>query len=104
MSTPIMSVDLTKRPPRSIRVRRGGFVILARMLDKGRAVFAKKNGEYKYNSYTDQHLVRFLGFDPEALMVRRAGPRPPRELWRQTLIRRENGETPMQTQLAASPL
>jgi hypothetical protein len=64
----------------------------------------KKNGEYKYNSYTDQHLVRFLGFDPEALMVRRAGPRRLRELWRQTLIRRENGETPLQTQLAASPL
>jgi hypothetical protein len=28
----------------------------------------KSNGEYKYNSDTDQHLVRFLGFDPEALL------------------------------------
>ena len=35
MSTPIMSVDLTRRPPRSMRVRLGGFVILARMLHKG---------------------------------------------------------------------
>jgi hypothetical protein len=45
-----MSVDLTRRPPRSMRVRLGGFVILARMLDKGRATLAKKNGEYNYNS------------------------------------------------------
>ena len=29
--------DLTQRPPRSPRVRLGGFVILPRMLDKGRA-------------------------------------------------------------------
>jgi hypothetical protein len=46
----------------------GNYVILARMLDKGRATLAKKNGEYKYNSGTDQHLVRFLGFDPDALL------------------------------------
>jgi hypothetical protein len=62
-------IDLTQRPPRSFRVRLGGFVILARMLDKGRATLVKKNGEYNYNSGTDQHLVRFLGFDPEALLV-----------------------------------
>src|SRR6476661_7758606 len=61
-------IDLTQRPPRSFRVRLGNYVILARMLDKGRASLAKKNGEYKYNSGTDQHLVRFLGFDPEALL------------------------------------
>jgi uncharacterized protein DUF5069 len=42
-------------------------VILPRMLDKGRATLAKKNGEYNYNSPTDQHLVRFLVFDPDAL-------------------------------------
>ena len=38
------------------------------MLDKGRAILAKKNGEYKYNSGTDQHLVRFLGLDAKALL------------------------------------
>jgi hypothetical protein len=27
-----------------------------------------KNGEYNYNSPTDQHLVRFLGLDLEALL------------------------------------
>jgi len=45
-----------------MRVRLRWFsLILARMLDKGRATLAKKNGEYNYNSPTDQHLVRFLG-------------------------------------------
>jgi hypothetical protein len=61
-------IDLTKRPPRSFRVRLGNFVILARMLDKGRATLAEKNGEYKFNSGTDQHLVKFLGFDPDAML------------------------------------
>jgi hypothetical protein len=61
-------IDLTQRPPRSLRVRLGNYVILARMLDKGRAALAKKNGEYNYNSGTDQHLVSFLGFDPDALL------------------------------------
>src|SRR2546428_8637604 len=68
MNTKIVPTDLTQRPPRSFHVRLGGFVILPRMLDKGRATLAKKNGEYKYNSGTDQHLVRFLDFDPDALL------------------------------------
>src|ERR1700726_1090731 len=61
-------IDLTQRPPRSFRVRLGHYVILARMLDKGRATVAGKNGEYQYNSTTDQRLVQFLGFDPDALL------------------------------------
>jgi len=68
MKTQTSFIDLTKRPPRSFRVRLGNYVILARMLDKGRATLVKKNGDYKYNSGTDQHLVRFLDFDPEALL------------------------------------
>jgi len=68
MKTQHSSIDLTQRPPRSFRVRLGNYVILARMLDKGRATLAKKNGEYKYNSGTDQHLVRFLGLDAKALL------------------------------------
>ena len=68
MKTRHSFIDLTERPPRSFRVRLGNYVILARMLDKGRATLAEKNGEYNYNSGTDQHLVRFLGFDPEALL------------------------------------
>jgi hypothetical protein len=44
----------------------GNYVVLARMLDKGRATLAGKNGEYHYNCSTDQRLVQFLGFDPDA--------------------------------------
>ena len=68
MKTQHFFIDLTQRPPRSFRVRLGNYVILARMLDKGRATLARKNGEYKYNSGTDQHLVRFLGLDAKALL------------------------------------
>ena len=68
MKTQTSFIDLTERPPRSFRVRLGNYVILARMLDKGRATLAGKNGEYIYNSPTDQHLVQFLGFDPDALL------------------------------------
>jgi len=68
MKTQHFYIDLTQRPPRSFRVRLGNYVILARMLDKGRATLARKNGEYIYNSPTDQHLVQFLGFDPDALL------------------------------------
>ena len=52
-----------------MRSRLGGFVLLPRILDKGRATLAGKNGEYNYNSPTDQHLVRFLGLDLEALLI-----------------------------------
>jgi hypothetical protein len=83
-----------------MRARLGGFVLLPRILDKGRATLAGKNGEYNYNSPTDQHLIRFLGFDPEALLkelaagkgdgeilqwvLTNAGPRPRRPIQRST--------------------
>ena len=44
------------------------YVVLARLLDKGRATLAGKNGEYIYHSPTDQRLVQLLGFDPDALL------------------------------------
>src|SRR6201999_516170 len=68
MKTQHFFIDLTQRPPRSFRVRLGNYVALARMLDKGRATLAGKNGDYIYSSPTDQHLVEFLGFDPDALL------------------------------------
>jgi hypothetical protein len=68
MKTQPYFIDLTQRPPRSFRVRLGNYVVLARMLDKGRATLARKNGEYIFNSPTDQRLVQFLGFDPDALL------------------------------------
>ena len=68
MKTQHYFIDLTQRPPRSFRVRLGNYVVLARMLDKGRATLAKKNGEYHYDCATDQRLVQFLRFDPDALL------------------------------------
>jgi len=59
--------DLTQQPPRSTRVRLGGYATLPRMLDKGRAAIAGKNGEYHYNCPLDQRLLEFLGLDAEAL-------------------------------------
>ncbi len=41
------TTDLTQRPPRSPRVRLGGYAILPRLLDKCRALLAGKVGEYK---------------------------------------------------------
>ena len=64
--------DLTQRPPRSPRVRLGGFVILPRMLDKGRATLADKNGEYHYACPLDQRLLEFVQVDPEALKAQLA--------------------------------
>jgi len=59
--------DLTKRPPRSPRARLGGYVLLPRMLDKGRADIAGKIGEYKYACPLDQRFIEFVGIDPAAL-------------------------------------
>jgi len=59
--------DLTQRPPRSPRARLGGFVILPRMLDKGRAVIAGTNGEYNFACPLDERFLEFAGIDPEAL-------------------------------------
>lgn len=59
--------DLTQRPPRSPRCRLGGYALLPRLLDKGRAALAGKNGDYHYACPLDQHFFRFTGLDPEAL-------------------------------------
>jgi uncharacterized protein DUF5069 len=59
--------DLTKQPPRSPRVRLGGYATLPRMLDKGRATIAGKHGEYHYNCPLDQRLLDFAGINADAL-------------------------------------
>ena len=66
-TTKINAPDLTQRPPRSGRCRLGGYALLPRMLDKGRATVAGTNGEFHYNCPLDQHIINFLGIDPEAL-------------------------------------
>ena len=67
MSTLTNAPDLTKRPPRSVRVRLGGYVALPRMLDKCRATIAGTNGEYHYACPLDQRILGFAGIDLEKL-------------------------------------
>src|SRR5258707_11829538 len=59
--------DLTSRPPRSPRVRLGGYAILPRLLDKGRATIAGTHGEYKYKCPLDRRFFNFAGIDADAL-------------------------------------
>ena len=63
----IFALDLTKQTPRSPRVRLGGFVILPRCLDKGRATIIGKNGEYYYDCPLDQRFLNFVGIKADAL-------------------------------------
>jgi len=64
LSTP----DLTQHPPRSGRVRLGGYVHLPRLLDKARASLTGKIGEYHYNCPLDQNFFKFTGITHEALL------------------------------------
>jgi len=63
------ATDLTQRPPRSPRSRLGGYALLPRMLDKGRATLAGKNGEYHFNCPLDQRILNFVGIDPNKLLA-----------------------------------
>jgi hypothetical protein len=56
-----LAKDLTKEPPRSPRVRLGGYVILARTTDKCRAFLAGNIGEYHYDCPLDNMLFGFKG-------------------------------------------
>ena len=63
------SPDLTRHPPRSPRVRLGGFAHLPRLLDKARATLAGKNGDYHYNCPLDQQFFAFTDINHEALLA-----------------------------------
>jgi hypothetical protein len=60
-------MNLTQRPPRSPRVRLGGYALLPRMLDKCRAELEANNGDYHYNCPLDQRFLSYVGINPEAL-------------------------------------
>jgi hypothetical protein len=61
-------IDLTQRPPRSPRQKLGGYVLLPRILDKGRSALAGKLGDYRFNGKgMDRHFFNFVGLDHEAL-------------------------------------
>ena len=57
--------DLSKQAPASPRVRTGGYAILARTADKGRAEIAGTTGEYHFNCPLDNYLFDFKGVTGE---------------------------------------
>lgn len=61
--------DLTQHPPRSVRVRLGGYAHLPRLLDKARAVISGKNAGYHYNCPLDRQFFNFTGIDQEKLLA-----------------------------------
>ncbi len=61
--------DLTQHPPRSVRVRLGGYAHLPRLLDKARAVIAGKGADYHYNCPLDQQLFAFTGISADAMLA-----------------------------------
>lgn len=63
------AVNLTQRPPRSPRVRLGGYTILPRVLDKARATLAGTNGDYKFNNPLDNVLFAFAGVTSDAFLA-----------------------------------
>jgi len=88
--------DLTQHPPRSPRVRLGGYAILSRMLDKGRATLLGKNGEYHYACPMDQRLLDFLGLDAEPLKQQLAAGKGDGEILEWILANRKNKHTDSQ--------
>lgn len=58
--------DLRQSYPRSPNETLGDYVLLARILDKCRAVLAGTNGEYNFNCPLDRRFFDFTGIDAEA--------------------------------------
>ncbi|HVZ65696.1 MAG TPA: DUF5069 domain-containing protein [Lacunisphaera sp.] len=65
----LFAPDLTRHPPRSPRVRLGGFAHLPRLIDKARAVVAGKQGDFHYNCPVDQRFLAYTGLNPDALFA-----------------------------------
>jgi hypothetical protein len=57
--------DLTREAPRSPRQKLGHYVIMARMIDKGRAKINGTNGEYHFDCPLDNMLFSFKGVKGE---------------------------------------
>jgi hypothetical protein len=66
------SKDLTQMAPRSPKEMLGGYLIIARTIDKCRAVIAGTQGEYHFNCPLDRMLFDFKGTDAEAFKAKAA--------------------------------
>jgi Domain of unknown function (DUF5069) len=58
-------MDLRTNFPRSMKFKLAGYVHLARMIDKCRAVLAGTEGEYIYPCPMDERLMEFIGITSE---------------------------------------
>jgi len=63
------ALDLRRQPPRSPKERMGGYVHLARMIDKARAKAAGLLGEYIYPCPLDRALLDVLEVDAETFLA-----------------------------------
>ena len=61
MKKKVTGKDLKKEPPRSPRIRVGGYAILGRTIDKCRALAAGNIGEYHFDCPLDNMLFGFKG-------------------------------------------
>ncbi|MDB6078462.1 MAG: hypothetical protein JWO82_2209 [Akkermansiaceae bacterium] len=88
-------MNLTLRPPRSPRLTLGGYAILPRLLDKGRALLAGTCGEYTYHGRgTNRHFFGFTGIDPDELKTELAAGKGDGEIleWVRTKTTRQEWE------------
>jgi hypothetical protein len=69
MPVNLSAPDLTQHPPRSARVRLGGYVMLPRSIDKARAKSAGKIGEYLFPNPFDRYFLDFAGIDADAFQA-----------------------------------
>ncbi len=61
-------MDLCSQFPRSVRERLGGYVHLARMLDKSRASLSGTLGEYVYPCPLDKLFLEFIGISDQRFL------------------------------------
>jgi hypothetical protein len=61
-------MDLRRAYPRSAHERLGGYMHLARMIDKARALRAGTIGDYIYPCPLDQRLLQFLGISADRFL------------------------------------
>ena len=93
-SIKLANPDLTQHPPRSPRVRLGGYVHLPRLLDKARATAAGKAGEYHFNCPLDRQFFDFTGIDHDALLAEAKAGKSDSELlaWVRSKTKRQPAE------------
>jgi hypothetical protein len=57
--------NLATEAPRSPRTRLGGYALMARMVDKGRATLAGTPGDYHFDCPLDKRLFEFKGVNAD---------------------------------------